>query len=707
MQNMIKKCNRNRISFYDRISEKHVLDCVATLVPTRLSNMKFLCCIVVAAVAAATANLLSRIVVEASSFNSQRSSGQQHDQQKRLSGRSSPSFPTRGGSKDRSKVVYFEDDDADDDDKDMSSSPTSSTRQVSNFVVGVDDDEFQDILLDDINDDEVERILLALEKSEKPIIKRKKRISSGKKKGQKKHAGKKMNDEQIIKGRHAKSVEIKAATSSALETSSNTTIQRSQVSIQDQSSSVEEKVMQEHQPTKKDDSPSFSLHPRTRPSTPTSPTQFTAAKSVSISTEIPFNHIASPLEMTSTTTVQVSHTLTKSITNLSSATGKVTQTIPQFGQSTVTSKGVLSPSTPSPSKMLLPQSTRKTRTPMPSTSPKQTTKAAKVESTTTPWVRAFLKQRPLDMLLPIPKDYLGDNFNLSQLPPIVERIGFQVMGEAAIPVAKALQQHRLQVALAATAQGTTSTTKTITATSYPIYRLALRMIMKDHDAVSAETDDCLKREEEIIPSHAVQKAAEALYLLVHARFVISPRGLEAIRHVMMLDKTVFGKCPRPLCRGCGTLPYGYSADYNSCTRDRLGSASDMGSSINSNLCHRYCPSCGEVWISWNSKTDGCAWGPSWCHLFLLSFGTQVFSEELQYIANNLNNVATADTISRSRTGEYTASIPTSRRPTIAMASSPTPSVFGFRIHPATPFGTPFNEQIRGNNIGRSRPVYEN
>merc|ERR1712238_281597 len=103
-------------------------------------------------------------------------------------------------------------------------------------------------------------------------------------------------------------------------------------------------------------------------------------------------------------------------------------------------------------------------------------------STTTPWVRKFLAGRPKDRLLPLPKDYISDNFNLAQLPPIVERAGFEAMGDDSIPVAKALQHHRITVAAAAAAATTTGQSKLsspISSTSYPIYRRALRRILND------------------------------------------------------------------------------------------------------------------------------------------------------------------------------------------------------------------------------------
>jgi hypothetical protein len=356
----------------------------------------------------------------------------------------------------------------------------------------------------------------------------------------------------------------------------------------------------------------------------------------------------------------------------------------------------------------------------------------------------YLFVNDLDRLLPLPKDYISDNFNLAQLPLIVERIGYQAMEEDAIHVAKALQQQRIATTAAAAAasaavitnSGTSSTVgqpiatiaehKSSSSLSYPIYRRALRLIL--NEGIEDDQDDIKTDKDLIIPPYAIQKAAEALYLMIHARFVISPRGLEAIRQVMTMDNTVFGKCPRSTCRGTGLLPYGYYNDYTS------ANTATSTSTSKSSLCHRYCPSCGEVWTSWDSKTDGCAWGPSWCHLFLLCFGSQVYAKELiaaaAAAATTTVSATTTPTNASRRTPYYNNSyaptfLPRSRsysssnsnsssgardlidndnsinQSSDSSSSCPTPSVFGFRIHPATSFGRPLNEQTKSSLRGGS------
>ena len=246
---------------------------------------------------------------------------------------------------------------------------------------------------------------------------------------------------------------------------------------------------------------------------------------------------------------------------------------------------------------------------------------ASVSSSTTSWVRRYLNSRTKDVLLPVPKEYIADGFNLAQLAPIVERIGFQAMGTQAVEVAKRL------VDLPSPQQ------------SFPIYRLALQLLLNENEAEEVKI-----LTHPLIPPHAIQCAAEALYLIVHARFVTSPRGLDALRRIL-LNSPVFGKCPRPQCQGTMLLPYGVSNDFTS----------------NSHACQRYCACCGNVWNFWESKTDGCAWGPSLCFLLLMAHGHELFP-------------AAAD-----------------RQPSSELLRHPNdPRVFGFRIHPAASWGHPLS-----------------
>lgn len=220
------------------------------------------------------------------------------------------------------------------------------------------------------------------------------------------------------------------------------------------------------------------------------------------------------------------------------------------------------------------------------------------------------------VLLPVPKDFVSDSFNLSRLPPIIERIGFQVAGEDAVGIAKQLMQVTPR-------------------TRFPIYRLALQLILNETD------DDSFILQHPLVPPQVIHVAAEALYLMVHSRFCQSARGLDSLKRIVRAE--MFGKCSRVSCDGAPLLPYGTSDDYSGALRH--------------SFCRRYCPKCGEVWKCWDSKTDGCAFGPSLCHLFLLTHGAEIFPPEKQSAKD------------------------------VSMSRSPF-RVMGFRIHPATVWGSP-------------------
>ena len=72
----------------------------------------------------------------------------------------------------------------------------------------------------------------------------------------------------------------------------------------------------------------------------------------------------------------------------------------------------------------------------------------------------------------------------------------------------------------------------------PHYEFALDTIL---DVESPATAGFSEEQQE-----SIESAAELLYGLIHARFIITPRGMSA-----MLDKyknTHFGRCPRAFCR---------------------------------------------------------------------------------------------------------------------------------------------------------------
>ena len=81
----------------------------------------------------------------------------------------------------------------------------------------------------------------------------------------------------------------------------------------------------------------------------------------------------------------------------------------------------------------------------------------------------------------------------------------------------------------------------------PHYEYALELLL-DADAADEVLTDAQQR--------AVEAAAEALYGLIHARFVLTPRGLAAMAE--KFRAVAYGRCPRVLCGGQPVLPVGLS-----------------------------------------------------------------------------------------------------------------------------------------------------
>lgn len=223
----------------------------------------------------------------------------------------------------------------------------------------------------------------------------------------------------------------------------------------------------------------------------------------------------------------------------------------------------------------------------------QEPKAARMTTsmtTTSAWVRKFLASRSKDVLFPLPKDYCADHFNHAQLPAVIEKIANRPEMSAA-----------------------SSSTK-----PYPIYRRAYKLLIADddgddHDDGSDDLDE--------IPDY-LEHATEALYLLLHQRFVLSPRGMDMVRRRFLASNQfhdpLFGRCPLLTCRGMPLLPIGDSDHYTGLSRNGDKMTTNI-TTIFDVRAKRYCASCGRVLYFWDSKVDGCAWGTSFCHLFLMVF----------------------------------------------------------------------------------------
>ncbi|XP_078432747.1 putative casein kinase II subunit beta-4 [Wolffia australiana] len=128
----------------------------------------------------------------------------------------------------------------------------------------------------------------------------------------------------------------------------------------------------------------------------------------------------------------------------------------------------------------------------------------------------------------------------------------------------------------------------------PHYDHALDMILDDDSSISGEMDG-----EELIE---IEHAAELLYGLIHARFIVTIRGLNAMQ--AKYKTAEFGRCPRVFCAGQPCLPVGIS------DTPRNG------------LVKIFCPKCEDLYLprcKYQSDMDGAYVGTTFPHLYLMTF----------------------------------------------------------------------------------------
>eukprot|EP00163_Fabomonas_tropica_P031800 TRINITY_DN7698_c0_g4_i1.p1 TRINITY_DN7698_c0_g4~~TRINITY_DN7698_c0_g4_i1.p1 ORF type:complete len:286 (-),score=56.04 TRINITY_DN7698_c0_g4_i1:55-912(-) len=128
----------------------------------------------------------------------------------------------------------------------------------------------------------------------------------------------------------------------------------------------------------------------------------------------------------------------------------------------------------------------------------------------------------------------------------------------------------------------------------PYYDYALDLILD----IEYPVEDALSESQQ----EGVESAAETLYGLIHARYILTTRGLAAMYE--KYKRGDFGRCPRVLCQGQHVLPMGQS---------------DIP---RTNTVKLYCPKCEDIYYP-RSKTqghvDGAFFGTSFPHIFLLQY----------------------------------------------------------------------------------------
>lgn len=123
----------------------------------------------------------------------------------------------------------------------------------------------------------------------------------------------------------------------------------------------------------------------------------------------------------------------------------------------------------------------------------------------------------------------------------------------------------------------------------PKYKEALELIL------DLETDEA---EEDV--GQAIEIAAESLYGLIHARFIMTNKGVARMQEKYL--KGDFGTCPRVYCELSKMLPIGLS--------DTEGEA----------MVKLYCPKCEDIYepkASRNKHTDGAFFGTSFPQMMFM------------------------------------------------------------------------------------------
>lgn len=111
--------------------------------------------------------------------------------------------------------------------------------------------------------------------------------------------------------------------------------------------------------------------------------------------------------------------------------------------------------------------------------------------------------------------------------------------------------------------------------------------------------------DDLIPKNWPQNIndyAITLYGMLHARFLLTNRGLELM--YKKYKEFFFEMCPRTLCHNTLCIPYGNSNDFGNST------------------VKMFCPNCNDIYHVKNEQCyfiDGACFGNSWVHIFLQKY----------------------------------------------------------------------------------------
>jgi len=142
------------------------------------------------------------------------------------------------------------------------------------------------------------------------------------------------------------------------------------------------------------------------------------------------------------------------------------------------------------------------------------------------------------------------------------------------------------------------------------YEYALDLILD----VESPNDEMMTEEQH----EMVESSAEMLYGLIHSRYILTSRGMNAV--LEKYKNVHYGRCPRAYCCGQPCLPVGTSDIPRTST------------------VKTYCPKCCDIYYTRNKyqgNIDGAYFGTTFPHLFLMTFSylkppkpTQVYTPRI-------------------------------------------------------------------------------
>jgi len=139
----------------------------------------------------------------------------------------------------------------------------------------------------------------------------------------------------------------------------------------------------------------------------------------------------------------------------------------------------------------------------------------------------------------------------------------------------------------------------------PYYEYALDMVLD----VEMPMEESLTEDQQEI----VESAAEMLYGLIHARYIVTNRGMHAMYE--KYRSAAFGRCPHVFCQGQPVLPVGLS---------------DLPRNYTVNV---FCPRCHGLFFPKSTRQaniDGAYFGTTFPHLYLMTHPVSDIAETISF-----------------------------------------------------------------------------